>query len=236
MDVDTTSGKWAHAEILDRVASGEVEVLLGTQMIAKGLDFPNVTLVGVINADTALHIPDFRASERTFQLVTQVAGRTGRGDRGGRVLVQTFNPEHAAIQAAVRHDYETFAAGELPPREEHGYPPYASLIRLVVRGPSELQTESFADELADRVREALAGDPADGLVMSPVAANPAADPRVLGPAPAPISKLRGNFRFHIQVHGPDDAQLRRAVRDAADRLKAPEGVLWIADVDPVDML
>src|SRR5690606_6662393 len=113
-------------------------------------------------------------------------------------------------------------AGELPPREEHGYPPFASLIRLVVRGPSEVQTESFAEELADRVREALAGDPADGLIMPAdvvrplvaddlipvVAMNPAADPRVLGPAPAPISKLRGNFRFHIQVHGPDDVQLR----------------------------
>jgi len=250
MDTDTMQKHGAHEAALKRFHDGEIRILVGTQMIAKGLDFPNVTLVGVINADTALHIPDFRASERTFQLVTQVAGRTGRGDRGGRVLVQTFNPEHAAIQAAVRHDYETFAAGELPPREEHGYPPFASLIRLVVRGPSEVQTESFAEELADRVREALAGDPADGLVVpadvaTPAIAddlipvvpmNPAHDPRVLGPAPAPISKLRGNFRFHIQVHGPDDVQLRRAVRDAADRLKAPEGVQWIADVDPVDML
>jgi primosomal protein N' (replication factor Y) len=250
MDTDTMQKHGAHEAALKRFHDGEIRILVGTQMIAKGLDFPNVTLVGVINADTALHIPDFRASERTFQLVTQVAGRTGRGDRGGRVLVQTFNPEHAAIQAAVRHDYETFAAGELPPREEHGYPPFASLIRLVVRGPSEVQTESFAEELADRVREALAGDPADGLVLPAkpktpsaddtliptVPMNPAADPRVLGPAPAPIAKLRGNFRFHIQVHGPDDMQLRRAVRDAADRLKAPDGVMWIADVDPVDML
>jgi primosomal protein N' (replication factor Y) len=250
MDTDTMQKHGAHEAALKRFHDGEIRILVGTQMIAKGLDFPNVTLVGVINADTALHIPDFRASERTFQLVTQVAGRTGRGDRGGRVLVQTFNPEHAAIQAAVRHDYETFAAGELPPREEHGYPPFASLIRLVVRGPSEVQTESFAEELADRVREALAGDPADGLVLpaklkTPIAddtliptvpMNPAADPRVLGPAPAPIAKLRGNFRFHIQVHGPDDMQLRRAVRDAADRLKTPDGVMWIADVDPVDML
>ncbi len=250
MDTDTMQKHGAHEAALKRFRDGEVRILVGTQMIAKGLDFPNVTLVGVINADTALHIPDFRASERTFQLVTQVAGRTGRGDRGGRVLVQTFNPEHAAIQAAVRHDYETFAAGELPPRAEHGYPPYASLIRLVVRGPSEVQTESFAEELASRVREALAGDPADGKALpdaetsamppsaepSPMTVPPSADLRVLGPAPAPISKLRGNFRFHIQVHGPNDAQLRRAVRDASDRLKTPEGVQWIADVDPIDML
>ena len=232
MDTDTMQKHGSHEAALKLFHDGEVRILVGTQMIAKGLDFPNVTLVGVINADTALHIPDFRASERTFQLVTQVAGRTGRGDKGGRVLVQTFNPEHAAIQAAVRHDYETFAAGELPPREEHGYPPFASLIRLVVRGPAERTTESFAEELADRVREALAGDPGDG--ETPL--NPAADSRVLGPAPAPIAKLRGNYRFHIQVHGADGAQLRRAVRDAAERLKAPEEVQWIADVDPLDML
>jgi primosomal protein N' (replication factor Y) len=158
------------------------------------------------------------------------------------VLVQTFNPEHPAIQAAVKHDYEMFAAGELPPREEHGYPPFASLIRLVIRGPAERTTESFAEELADRVREALAGDPApDGSGAADVensaeVCDPAGDIRVLGPAAAPIAKLRGNYRFHIQVHGPDGAQLRRAVRDAADRLKAPEGVQWIADVDPIDML
>jgi primosomal protein N' (replication factor Y) len=242
MDTDTMQKPGSHEAALKQFHDGEVQILVGTQMIAKGLDFPNVTLVGVINADTALHIPDFRASERTFQLVTQVAGRTGRGDKGGRVLVQTFNPEHPAIQAAVKHDYEMFAAGELPPREEHGYPPFASLIRLVIRGPAERTTESFAEELADRVREALAGDPApdgsgaaDGADSVEVA-DPAADTRVLGPAAAPISKLRGNYRFHIQVHGPDGAQLRRAVRDAADRLKAPEGVQWIADVDPIDML
>jgi primosomal protein N' (replication factor Y) len=247
MDTDTMQKHGSHEAALKLFHDGEVQILVGTQMIAKGLDFPNVTLVGVINADTALHIPDFRASERTFQLVTQVAGRTGRGDKGGRVLVQTFNPEHAAIQAAVKHDYETFASGELPPREEHGYPPFASMIRLVVRGPAERTTESFAEELADRVREALAGDPASPVPGPPALydlppvlvseiANPAADHRVLGPAPAPISKLRGNYRFHIQLHGADGAQLRRAVRDAADRLKAPDEVQWIADVDPIDML
>ena len=127
MDVDTTSGKWAHAEILDRVGAGEVDILLGTQMIAKGLDFPNVTLVGVINADTALHLPDFRAAERTFQLVAQVAGRTGRGKRGGRVLVQTLNPEHPAIVAAVRHDFPKFAAHELAVRQAAHYPPFTAM-------------------------------------------------------------------------------------------------------------
>src|SRR5205814_10539045 len=108
----------SHERALDAFRKGDVRILLGTQMIAKGLDFPNVTLVGVINADTALHLPDFRAAERTFQLVTQVAGRTGRGEKGGRVLVQTFSPEHPAILAAMKHDYEAFARYELPIREE----------------------------------------------------------------------------------------------------------------------
>ena len=131
--------------------AGEVRILLGTQMIAKGLDFPNVTLVGVINADTALHLPDFRAAERTFQLVTQVAGRTGRGRKGGRVLVQTFSPDHPAIQAAVRHDYAAFAGGELPIREQFDYPPFASMIRLVVRGPSDVTTREFAEAVAEQL-------------------------------------------------------------------------------------
>jgi len=189
-------------------------------MIAKGLDFPNVTLVGVVNADTALHIPDFRASERTFQLVTQVAGRTGRGEKGGRVLVQTFNPDHPAIVAAVRHDYDAFAAGELPPREEHDYRPFASLIRIVVRGPGESPTGQFADQFATRLREALESDHS----------------RVLGPAPAPIATLRGHYRFHIQAHSADAAVLRRAVVAASGGLKPPHDVRWIVDVDPIDML
>ena len=114
----------AHEKALGEFRAGKARILLGTQMIAKGLDFPNVTLVGVIQADTALHLPDFRAAERTFQLVTQVAGRTGRGDKGGRVLVQTFSPDHAAIRAAVRHDYAAFAAQELPLRKMLHYPPF----------------------------------------------------------------------------------------------------------------
>ncbi len=113
MDVDTTSGKWAHAEILDRVANREVDILLGTQMIAKGLDFPNVTLVGVVDADVGINLPDFRASERCFQLLSQVAGRAGRGPKGGQVLIQTRLPSHHAVQCAVTHDYHTFVREEL---------------------------------------------------------------------------------------------------------------------------
>src|SRR5262249_47929097 len=154
-----------------RFRRGEVQVLLGTQMIAKGLDFPNVTLVGVVNADTALHLPDFRAAERTFQLVTQVAGRTGRGEKGGRVLVQTFSPEHSAIQAAVRHDFTTFAKKELPIRESLGSPPCGSMVRLVMRGPSLEPVQLFAGQVAESLRVELSRREAQF--------------RVLGPAPAP---------------------------------------------------
>ena len=151
MDTDTMQAHGSHERALSAFRAGKVRILLGTQMIAKGLDFPNVTLVGVINADTALHLPDFRAAERTFHLVTQVAGRTGRGPKGGRVLVQTFSPDHPAIQAAVRHDYAAFAAGELPMRQMLRYPPFASMIRLVVRGPVEAVAAEFADYIAQRL-------------------------------------------------------------------------------------
>ncbi len=222
MDSDTMQKHGSHADALARFRDGEVRILLGTQMIAKGLDFPNVTLVGVINADTALHFPDFRAAERTFQLVTQVAGRTGRGERGGRVLVQTFSPDHPAIVAAMRHDYAMFAEGELPSRQALHYPPFGSMIRLVVRGPSEPVTSQFSETFAGHLHDTLA--------------NAEFNWRVLGPAPAPIPKLRGHYRFQIQLQGADAAALRDAVRAATGAHKPPDEVQWIADVDPLDML
>ena len=222
MDTDTMQQPGSHEKALTAFRQGEVKILLGTQMIAKGLDFPNVTLVGVINADTALHLPDFRAAERTFQLVTQVAGRTGRGEKGGRVLVQTFSPEHPAIMAATKHDYLSFAAGELPARKLLCYPPFASMIRLVIRGPLENTTGEFAAQMAARLNKAI-GE------LELVA-------RVLGPAPAPIAKLRGAFRFQIQTQSLDGHKLRDAVRRAALDLKPPDDVLWIADVDPQEMM
>jgi primosomal protein N' (replication factor Y) len=222
MDSDTMQKSGSHESALARFRAGEVKILLGTQMIAKGLDFPNVTLVGVVNADTALHLPDFRAAERTFQLVTQVAGRTGRGDKGGRVLVQTFSPEHPAIQAALRHDYLAFAARELPNREEYGYPPYSSMIRLVIRGPVETLAEAFADQIHERLTRLNddAGEPV----------------RILGPSAAPIAKLRGKHLFHILLLSAAADPLRAMVQEATKDLKPPEDVQWIADVDPLDML
>lgn len=222
MDSDTMQKPGSHEQALAKFRAGEIKILLGTQMIAKGLDFPNVTLVGVVNADTALHFPDFRAAERTFQLVTQVAGRTGRGDKGGRVLVQTFSPEHFAIQAALQHDYEMFARKELPVRLDHGYPPHTSMVRLIVRGDEESLVEAFAEQAVERMRAALE------QTQTPH--------RILGPAPCPIARLRGKFRFHALLSSVDGARLRQGVAKAAAALQPPAEVQWVLDVDPLDLL
>ncbi|MBO7723012.1 MAG: primosomal protein N' [Thermoguttaceae bacterium] len=228
MDTDTMVGHMAHERALGAFREGRYKILLGTQMIAKGLDFPNVTLVGVINADTALYHADFRAAERTFHLITQVAGRTGRGERGGRVIVQTFTPDHRAIRAASRHDYARFVAEEFPERRKFCYPPYGEMVRLVVRGPNEDQTEEFAQSLADELRRVL---------ENYRAAKSDFTYRLLGPAQAPFAKLRGNFRFHIHLHSPDGELLRQGVEEAsAAKLKVPAEVQWIVDVDPIDTL
>lgn len=222
MDTDSMRGRGSHEQALAGFRDGRHRILVGTQMIAKGLDFPNVTLVGVVNADTAMHLPDFRAAERTFQLVTQVAGRTGRGPKGGRVLVQTLSPDAPAIVAAVRHDLPAFANQELPHREALGYPPFTSMVRIVVRGEAEKTTLALADELARRIREAH------------VSAQPTI--RILGPAPAPMAKLRNNFRYQLQLQASDGEVLRDIVRRVTTGLKLPDGIAWIADVDPLDMM
>lgn len=222
MDRDTMRAADSHERALAAFHKGDAQILLGTQMIAKGLDFPNVTLVGVINADTALHLPDFRAAERTFQLLVQVAGRTGRGPKGGRVLVQTFSPDHAAIRAAVRHDYQTFAQEELPHRQELCYPPFGTMSRLVIRSPQEPLAREFAGHLGQRITEALARRESAA--------------RVLGPAPAPFAKLRGQYRFQLQVQGNDGEAIHAALRQATADVKAPDDVQWIVDLDPLDML
>jgi primosomal protein N' (replication factor Y) len=222
MDTDSMRGRGSHEQALTGFREGRQRILLGTQMIAKGLDFPNVTLVGVVNADTAMHLPDFRAAERTFQLVTQVAGRTGRGPKGGRVLVQTLSPDAPAIVAAVRHDLPAFAGQELPHREALGYPPYAAMVRIVVRGPSQRSAQTLADEIARRLREA--GDRESNAI------------RILGPAPAPMAKLRGNFRYQLQLQAPEGELLRSVVRQATAGLKPPDDVAWTVDVDPLDMM
>ena len=222
MDTDTMQEPGSHEKALAAFRSGEVRILLGTQMIAKGLDFPNVTLVGVVSADTALHFPDFRSSERTFQLLVQVAGRSGRGAKGGQVLVQTFSPDHPAIRFAAQHDYLGFAAAELPSRQALSYPPFSSLVRLVIRGPRIEATRGFAEHVGWLLRAALA----DPLLQA----------RLLGPAPAPFAKLRDNYRFQIQLQCSQGDVLRRAIQEVSRQLQPPDDVQWIADVDPLDML
>ncbi len=228
MDADTMRARGAHEKALAEFRSGRARILLGTQMIAKGLDFPNVTLVGVIQADTALHLPDFRAGERTFQLVTQVAGRTGRGDKGGRVLVQTFSPDHAAIRAAVRHDYAAFAAEELPLRQMLRYPPFAAMIRIVLRGEAEPSVKEFARQLTGGIAAALS----TGSGQS----GGDGDFRILGPAPAATPRIRGKYRYQVQIQGSDGERMRAAIREAEKRVPTPGGVEWIVDVDPINML
>ena len=191
MDSDTMRTPGSHEQVLAAFKAGEVRILLGTQMIAKGLDFPNVTLVGVVNADTALHLPDFRAAERTFQLVAQVAGRTGRGDRPGRVLVQTYSPDHPAIRAAIRHDYEASSPSELPEREKYGVPPFGRLVRLIARGPEESAVHAYLKDLAAAFRRRPT--------------------RRFGSwgRPRPRSSRSANlYRFHLQLRCPTPARSR----------------------------
>jgi primosomal protein N' (replication factor Y) len=192
------------------------------------LDFPNVTLVGVVNADVGLHLPDFRAAERTFQLLAQVAGRTGRGERGGRVMIQTFTPDHPSISLAATHDYLKFAELELVHRKEHQYPPYQRLVRLIVRSQDEGAAQTFADTLAGAFREALKR--ADR--------QPPQSPglRLLGPAEAPVYRLNGYFRYHFQLQSASPRLLHEVLREVLSVARAPSSVEYQVDVDPFNML
>ncbi|MEX2473365.1 MAG: primosomal protein N' [Gemmatimonadota bacterium] len=225
MDVDTTSGKWAHQRILDRVERREVDILLGTQMIAKGLDFPNVTLVGVVNADVGLHLPDFRASERTFQLLSQVAGRAGRGALGGEVVIQTSMPEHYAVQAAVAHDYEGFAARELDERRRPRYPPHVRLANVVLSSPDQELVVEAAEGAARWLKRKLAA----GIAGEEV--------ELVGPAPAPIERLHGRWRWHFLLRTESPRALGLAAHAVVARHRLPSGDVRLAlDRDPVALL
>ncbi len=223
MDTDAMRARGAHERALAQFRSGKARILLGTQMIAKGLDFPNVTLVGVVQADTALHLPDFRAAERTFQLLTQVAGRTGRGERGGRVLIQTFDP---GPSGDCRGGAARFR-GLRGPRA--AAPRIAALSAVWGHDPGR---GSLAPRGGGR-RIRPAGWPSGSARPWSVCGAVA---RVLGPAPAPFPRLRGKYRFHVQVQGPDGDQLRAALRSAQQEVQPPAEVQWMIDVDPLDML
>ena len=226
MDVDTTSGKWAHATILDRVASGEVDILLGTQMIAKGLDFPNVTLVGVVDADVGINLPDFRASERCFQLLSQVAGRAGRGPKGGRVLIQTRLPSHHAVRCAVTHDYPGFVKQELDGRVDPLYPPNVRLTNVIFSGVTERATLDLAEAGAAWLQALLTGRE-EGKHIT-----------LLGPAPCPVERIKNRWRWHLVLKSASAREMTRVARYFLERFEVPgTAQLRVAvDRDPVSLL
>jgi primosomal protein N' (replication factor Y) len=223
MDSDTMTKAGSHQRVLDAFKEGLIHILLGTQMIAKGLDFPNVTLVGVVNADVGLHLPDFRAAERTFQLLAQVAGRAGRGDKGGVVMVQTYTPDHPCVALAANHDFPAFAQLELGFRREHQYPPYQKLARLIVRSEKEESAAAFADQLAGAFKAATGRLKASAV-------------RVLGPAECPVFKLHDYYRFHFQLQGENSGTLHQVLREVLSVAKPPHGVEFQVDVDPFSMM
>jgi primosomal protein N' (replication factor Y) len=223
LDTDVARDRGAPADLLAAFARGEADVLLGTQMIAKGLDLPRVTLVGVLDADVALHLPDFRAAERTFQLLIQVAGRAGRGKRPGEVLVQTCSPEHPAITAACRYDATGFGERELAERREAGYPPFVRLATLLLTGADQGEVERAAAALGEAIRPE-----ADAQQV-----------KVLGPAPQALARLRGKYRWHLLLKGASAARLRAVASLGlvwAESKQRPSTVRVVADVDPVEVL
>ena len=219
MDADSMTRKDAYRETLHAFRSGKIDILVGTQMIAKGLHFPNVTLVGIINADLALHLPDFRAGERTFQLLTQVAGRAGRGEAPGEVFVQTYTPFSPSIQFARHHDFAGYFEQELEFRERCDFPPFRHAVLITVRSEHEMRAQFSAGTLARRLGEAL---PEEFMLGAP--------------APAPLEKLQGQYRFHILLRGEAIMRLSRLIRETLDKLPFPEDVAVAVDVDPYQLL
>ncbi|MCM2314407.1 MAG: primosomal protein N' [Thermoanaerobaculia bacterium] len=220
LDRDSIRKKGELVRILDRFRRGETRCLIGTQMLSKGHHFPGVTLTAVINADSILGYPDFRSAEKTFYLLTQVAGRSGRGTTPGRVVVQTGFPSHYAIQHVVRHDYDGFFASEIEFRRKFRYPPVAGLIAILIRGEELSRVEKAALALGKRLEERVRA---------------IADARLQGPAPAPLARIKGVFRYQVLVRSAERAKLRRAVDDALQGA-LPPGVEVIVDVDPINIL
>ena len=226
MDHDTTSRRRSHLQILKRLESGSIDILVGTQMIVKGHDFPNVTFVGVVSADTSLHFPDFRSSERTFQLLTQVAGRAGRGEVFGEVVIQTFNPDHYSILRAKDHDYIGFFKEEIEFRKALEYPPFSRLINFRLVGNSEKRTKGMAEEMG-------------GIGQSLLKKGYGKRIEILGPSTAPFAKMRGKFRWQMLAKGKNPQWLHQFAKELASRMEAPlkgKGIQLDIDVDPVFIL
>jgi len=220
MDLDTTRKQGSHEEILKKFREHKTDILIGTQMIAKGHDFPGVTLVGVIGADVGLALPDFRSSERVFQLMVQVAGRAGRAEKEGEIFLQTFNPGHPALRAAMDHDTETFWNAELETRQALDYPPFSRLGLVVYRSKDEKKALMAVTKAAEILRREATK----------------AGVEVWGPAPAPFSKLRGQYRFQILMKSKTPAPLRRLLTYLDEKMETPSGVNRAVDLDPQSML
>ena len=219
MDADAMSRKEAYKETLGAFRAGKIDILIGTQMISKGLHFPNVTLVGIINADLGLHLPDFRAGERTFQLLTQVAGRAGRGEVEGEVFIQSHTPFHPAIQFARHHDFQGFWEQEIEFRKQWDYPPYTHMVLITVRSPHEVKASFSTETLARRLKEDL---PAGTNLGSP--------------APAPLERSHGNYRFQIMLRTKSILKFTRHLRAVLEKLTFPEDVIVTVDVDPYQLM
>ena len=232
MDRDTTLRKDSHLKMLRTFRSGDADILIGTQMVAKGLDFPGVTLVGVISADTALNMPDFRAAERAFQLLTQVSGRAGRGRKPGHVLVQTFNPEHESVAAAANHDYETFYRREIVNRRELGYPPFTRLVNVIAQDEDGREAETRLRRLSYH----LTGEEKDAFGPRFLGGAGGDELAVLGPAPCPLSRLRGRYRWHLLLKTTDMDKLRTRLKEAMSLLSATDRSGLSLDVDPMSLL
>ena len=217
MDSDTMSKRGAHGRVLRDFKQHKLDVIVGTQMIAKGLDFPKVTLVGVVSADANLNLPDFRSGERTFNLITQVAGRAGRGDLGGEVIVQTYTPEHYAVSMAAKHDYNSFYYREVQSRRELRFPPYVSLIKITLRSRKEENVEKAIGRLANNLRKKIK------------------DIDMLGPAPSPMTKLRGYYRWNVLIKTEDREDMIKKLRFALKGFRKGSGVFMAVDVDPMSM-
>jgi len=220
MDRDTTGSKGAHLRYITDFREAATDMLVGTQMISKGLHFPGVTVVGVVAADQSLNMPDFRAAERTFQLLTQVAGRAGRGNEPGEVYIQTYHPEHFAIIAASNHDYEAFYTEELRQRDEANYPPFSYLANIVVSAPSAEAAQKHCQSIAEIIGEEIHDDEAE----------------ILGPAPAPLAKLKDRYRYHFLLRAQEPGVIQRVLNARKEQLGSRGKIHVVVDVDPVSLM
>jgi primosomal protein N' (replication factor Y) len=222
MDSDTVKGRQAYDMLLQQVDRREVDILLGTQMIAKGHDFPSVTLVGVVDADVGLNLPDFRSAEKTFQLITQAAGRAGRGEAPGEVIIQTMNPHHYSIRHSRTHDYDGFYNEEITYRTELRYPPVGRIIKLEVKSPNESHAAEAAKTAQNRIRSLMRGK----------------ETMLLGPAPAPIAKVRGQYRFQLLLLSQKRDMIRVLAAEGRNAVEEKFGrkCKVIVDVDPMNLM